>query len=107
MTAIICFINEPTSFLKCLGIYLGVTILVNVVEFIIIAFSKYYIEKYDAIIIFCIGQGIALIVAIIMLLLYITPLWLAILEAFIFTLIMLLFEFSAFILGVLHSARRS
>ena len=105
VAAIIGFINEPMSLLKALGIYFATCCSFAIVEFLICGFSDYY-EKVDAIQIFTIGFGLVFVATTVVILLYITPLWLAILGAFIALIIMLICHLIAFILGAIYSCRK-
>ncbi|MBE6468317.1 MAG: hypothetical protein E7004_07005 [Alphaproteobacteria bacterium] len=105
IAAIICFINEPMSLLKALGIYFASCFSLAVVEFLIIGFSHYY-EKIDAMYAFTIGFGLNFIVASIVFLSYVDPLWLAIIGVFIVFILMLLCYLSAFVLGTIYACKR-
>ena len=102
--AIICIINEPTPMIKSLGIIVGITLLLMVVEMLIVGFSS-YIENYPSLNAFAIGFGISFIAATVVLLSYSQPFWLGILMAVVIAIIDVIAYIGGFVLGSLIQYR--
>ena len=100
------FIDEPTSFVKGIGIYSAICIALAVVEFFIAGFSDYH-ERFIAVIILMIGSVINSIVASVMLVLYVTPLWLAIIGILIALVLTAFCTIVSYCLGGVYFIRRN